>query len=113
MEKKKRKKDWHKRARRFTNIFRFIDDLIVLNDGGEFDGGNLPSRIGTSKGEWYEHVGSVLDLGIKIRNDRFYISLYDKRDDFSFYIVRMSYLCSNIPSKIFYSAFGAEIFENS
>ena len=26
-----------RRARRFSNIFRFIDDLIAINDGEEFE----------------------------------------------------------------------------
>ena len=42
-----------------------------------------------------------------------YTSLYDKRDDFPFSIVRMPYLDSNIPSKIFYSAYGAEILRSA
>ena len=48
-------------------------------------------------------------VGIKIRDKSFSISLYDKQNDFPFSIVRMSYLCSNIPTKIFYSVFGAAI----
>ena len=35
------------------------------------------------------------------------MNFYDKRDDFHFYIGRMPCLCSNIPSKLFYSPFGA------
>ena len=35
--------------------------------------------------------------------------LYDKRDHFPFSIVRMPYITSNMPSKIFYSSLGAEI----
>ena len=36
-------------------------------------------------------------------------SLFDKRDSFPFSIVRMPFLCSNIPSNMFYFSFGAEI----
>ena len=53
--------------------------------------------------------GSSLDLGIQIENNKFNIQVYDKRDVFSFSIIRISYLTSNVPSKLFYSAFGAKI----
>ena len=37
------------------------------------------------------------------------MNLYDKRDNFPFSIVRMPHLDSNIPTKMFYSSYGAEI----
>ena len=37
------------------------------------------------------------------------LTLYDKRDNFPFSIVRMPYVGSNMPSKVFYSSLGAEI----
>ena len=52
---------------------------------------------------------SFSDLGIKIRDNSFFLSFNDKRDGFPFSIFRVPYLCSNIPSKIFYSTFVAEI----
>ena len=52
---------------------------------------------------------SFLDLDIKIRNNKFVLGLYDKREHFPFSIVRMPYITSNMPSKIFYSSLGAEI----
>ena len=53
--------------------------------------------------------GCFVDLSIKIEDNRFFIRLSDKRDDFPFSIVRMPYLRRNISCDIFYSAFGAEI----
>ena len=50
-----------------------------------------------------------MDLNIKIENNKFSLSLYDKRDTFPFSIVRMPYLSSNIPSKMFYATLGAEV----
>ena len=52
---------------------------------------------------------SFLDLDISIIDNKFSVSLYDKRDGFPFSIVRMPYHSSNMPSMIFYSAIGAEI----
>ena len=51
----------------------------------------------------------ILDLDIKIRDDRYSIILYDKRNDFPFFIARTPYLYRSILSKIFYSKFGAEM----
>lgn len=60
-----------------------------------------------------ENNKSVLDLDLKIKDKKVSISLYDKRDNFLFYIVREPYLCSNIPLKIFYLALGTEIYKQS
>ena len=35
--------------------------------------------------------------------------LFDKRDDFPFFVVRMPYLDSNIPSFVFYGSFKSEV----
>ena len=35
--------------------------------------------------------------------------MYDKRDKFPFFIVRMPQFCSNIPSSIFYGSFFSEL----
>lgn len=40
---------------------------------------------------------------------KFWAKLFDKMDSFSLAVVLMLYLVSNIPSKAFYSAFGADI----
>ena len=48
-----------------------------------------------------EHT-TFLELNITIDDDIFIYMLFDKRDKFPFFIVRMPYLSSNIPSPIFY-----------
>ena len=52
---------------------------------------------------------SFFDLDIKIANKKFDLGFYDKSDSPSFPIVRMPYLWSNAPSKIFYASLGVEI----
>ena len=52
--------------------------------------------------------GSFLHLDIRVEEGQFVYKLYDKRDAFPFSIVRMPYLSSNIPKKIFYSALVGE-----
>ena len=49
-----------------------------------------------------------MDLDIKIKNGKFHFSLYDKRDQFPFPIVRMPVKSSNIPPSMVYSAIDAE-----
>ena len=98
-------------ARKFRHTFRFIDDLLAINDGGEFERSYTkiyPPELELKK----EHSGnsvSFLDLCISIKGRSFETSLYDKRDSFPFSIVRMPFKSSNIPSKIFYASIGAEI----
>ena len=101
-----------RRARRFGNTFRFIDDLNALNDGGEFERCYheiYPPEMELGKENISANAASFLDLNISIIDSKFVVSLYDKRDYFPFSIVRMPYKCSNMPSSIFYASLGAEI----
>ena len=68
-------------ARNFHLTKRFIDELCVINDGGEFE-------------------RSICDIIQK--------NLFDKRDSFPFSIARMPDLESNIPQNTFYSAIDSE-----
>ena len=59
-----------------------------------------------------EHQGmhaTFLELDINIIDNMFVYKLFDKRDSFPFFIVRMPYLDSNIPSFVFYGSFKSEI----
>ena len=51
---------------------------------------------------------SFLNLDITISDGIFVYKLFDKRDAFPFFIVRMPHLDSNIPRNIFYSALMGE-----
>ena len=100
------------KARRFSNCFRFIDDLNIFNDCGEFSqyiSEIYPKELTLNKENKCDQRASFLDLFISVENHRFIFSLYDKRDDFQFSIVRMPHSISNIPSSIFYSSVGAEV----
>ena len=99
-------------ARKFSNVFRFIDDLAALNDGGEFEKichEIYPPELQLKRENVLSTEASFLDLDIKVQGNKFSLGLYDKRDSFPFSIVRMPYSSSNMPSKIFYSSIGAEI----
>ena len=90
--------------RKFGNVFRFIDDLTAINDGG-----NISSTTWAEKGNTLPSEASVLDLDIKISNKKFSLGLHDKRESFPFSTVRMLYLLSNATSKIFYASLGTGI----
>ena len=98
------------RAKCFHSTKRFIDDLCAVNDGGEF--GKTFRDIYPPELELkVENEGteaSFLNLHIHIRDGIFVYGLYDKRDDFPFFIVRMPHRDSNIPESIFYSALVGE-----
>ena len=100
-----------RKARKFGNVFQFIDDLDAMCDDGEFERSYkeiYPIELEMKKEKGYSGA-SFLDLDIKIVNNQFTIKLFDKRDSFPFSIVRMPFLSSNMPSKIFYSSLAAEI----
>ena len=95
----------------FAGTRRFIDDLCALNDGEEFS--KRCKEIYPAELELkVEHQGnhaSFLDLDITIIDGTFVYKLYDKRDQFPFFIVRMPHKSSNIPSYIFYGAAFSEL----
>ena len=98
-------------ARKFGNVFRFIDDLNALNDDGLFEKYHkeiYPVELELKKENLVNTKATFLDLDISIVNKQFKTKLYDKRDNFSFSIVRLPFLSSNMPSKMFYSSLGAE-----
>ena len=98
------------RAMKFKNAARFIDDECNLNDGGEF--GRSYREIYPSDLELKcEHEGShatFLELDISIVDGIYVYKLYDKRDNFPFFIVRMPDYNGNIPAHVFYGSVMSE-----
>ena len=100
-----------RRARKFINACRFIDDECNLNDHGEFS--RSYQEIYPSEPQLKcQHQGThatFLELDIRIVDDNIFdYKLFDKRDDFPFSIVRMPDLSGNIPSFIFYGSIMSE-----
>ena len=96
----------------FHSIGRFIDDLCVINDKNSFFD-NFKDIYPKELELKLEHQGShatFLGLDIEIRMV-FLFKLFDKRDAFSFEIIRMPFIDSNIPSNIFYGAIFSEILQ--
>ena len=94
------------RGYKYHGVMRFIDDLCAINDEGDFGKSFLeiyPPALELK----VEHEGNhatFLDLDITIVDNRFIYKLYDKRDNFNFFIVRMPQMSSNIPSSVFYGS---------
>ena len=71
------------RAKKVCNLFKFIDDRNVINDGGKFEN-NLEVFILKS----YNSVkkiqtrGIIFNLQIKIENGKFIAGLFAKREKF-------------------------------
>ena len=106
-----RKKNNLIKARKLCNIFMFIDDLNSINYGGVFESNysNIyPEELQLGKENADKHEASFLDLNIKIKDGKFHLGLFDKRDSFPFSIVRMPVKSSNVSSSIVYSAIGSE-----
>ena len=100
------------RACKSATIFRLINDLLTMNDFGEF-ACNLeeiyPPELELNKENEGTSDVTFLDLNIETDGVKFATSLYDKRNASPFFIVRIPFLCSNIPFRMFYFSFGAEI----
>ena len=98
------------RAMKYRFATRFIDDECNLNDGGEF--GRSFHQIYPKELELKcEHSGThatFLDLEITIVDGIFVFKLFDKRNEFPFFIVRMPDLSGNIPSHVFYGSVMSE-----
>ena len=92
------------KAKKLSNNFRYLDDLLGLNDRGLF--GEACVSIYPPELTLYSRTdnGSVqadyLDMDIKIDSDGFFaVKLFDKRDAFKFKVI--NYPCmtySNVPS---------------
>ena len=96
------KKDNLQKARRFANTFRFIDDLLTINDDNLFFEAFkdiYPEELqlnleGSGDQVWFS------DLHLKKRDGHLETKLYDKRDEFPFDIVRLPFASSNILSNV-------------
>ena len=85
------KKDDNILARKFGQVFRYIDDLVALNDGQAFEMCHnqiYPAELELYKENDNNHCTNFLDLNIVIHNGFFTTKLFDKRDSFGFNITR-------------------------
>ena len=92
---------------RYKNSFRFIDDLLCINNRDSiFDINSIyPRELQISNTNSDPHRKcSFLDISIEIVGGVFIHKIYDKRRDFNFDILGLPSLRSNIPVKMLYGA---------
>ena len=95
------KKNEKKLARFFNFMFRYIDNVISLNDSrfGDLVGRIYPIELKIKETTDTNRSAPYLDLHLEIDNEgRLRKKLYHKRDDFNFPIVNFPFICSNIPA---------------
>ena len=98
--------------RKIGNIFRFIDDLIAINDENKFENHHneiYPSKLILKKENTSHIETNFLDLHFCINKGQIQTSLYDKKNSYNLSIVRFPYKSNTIPSKMFFGAISAEI----
>ena len=90
-------------ARKLSRNFRYLDDLLGLNDIGCFEQVHstiYPRELVLSCTDNVGIQANYLDLNISIENKYFRSKLYDKRNDFKFDVINFPCIkYSNIPSK--------------
>ena len=98
------------KACHFHATKRFIDYLGTLNDGDVFS--DVCKTICLPELQLkIEHSGThatFLNLDITVKDGVFIYKIFDKRDAFPFFIIRMTYIARNMPKSIFYSALVGE-----
>ena len=90
---------------RYKNSFRFIDDLLCLNNRDSiYDVNSIyPRELQISNTNEDPHKNcSFLDISIEIVDGLFFHKIYDKRRDFDFDILGLPSFRSNVPAKLIY-----------
>ena len=95
------KKKTKKPARSSNFTFRYIDDVLSLNNSrfGDFVDRIYPIALKIKDTTDTDNSASYFDLHLKIDSEGLLrTKFYDKRDDFYFPIVNFPFICSNIPT---------------
>ena len=102
------KKNEKKLARSFNFTFRYVNDVLSLNNSrfGDFVDGIYPIELEIKNTTDTDRSTSYLDLHLEIDIEgRLRTKLYDKGDDFNFPIVNFPFMCSNIPAAPAYGVY--------
>ena len=98
----------HKVALLLNNIFRYQDDCLVLNDCKQFSryfNSIYPKEMVLENTNISRVESNYLDLCITLNNSIFSYKSYDKREDYSFEVIRYPDLSGNIPVNPAYGVF--------
>ena len=101
------------RALQLNKTFRYIDDLLCVNNGNfnkhinEIYPSELILKNTTTTPSEISYLDTTLNIGEG--NGTVRISIYDKREDFNFKIVNFPYLDSNIPRNPAYGVYISQL----
>ena len=88
-------------ARAFNFTYRYIDDVLSLNNPrfAEFLPLIYPPELEIKETTNTASSASFLDIYLEFNNiGQFSTKIYDKRDDFNFKIINCPNMCSNMPA---------------
>ena len=101
------------KAIQFSKTFRYIDDLFSIKnvDFGNYISAIYPPELQLTDTSTSSTEVCYLDTHIKAggTNTPFRISIYDKRDDFTFRIVNFPHMDSNIPTNPAYGVYISQL----
>jgi hypothetical protein len=103
-------------ARSFNFTFRYIDDVLSLNNSrlGDFVDRIYPVELEIKDTTDTDRSASYLDLHLEIDSEgRLRTKLYNKRDNFNFSIVNFPFICSNIPAAPAYGIYISQLIRYS
>jgi len=103
-------------AQSFNYTFRYIDDVLSLNNKTVSNFLHLiyPVELVVKDTTDFPNSASYLDLFLEHNiNGTLTTKLYDKRDDFEFPIVNYPFLDSNIPSSPAYGVYMSQLIRYS
>ena len=89
---------------KFRHVFRYIDDITVVNDDGYFKEHYkliYPNSLKLEQVNEYDNKANVLDLNITIKDGKIDTTIYDKRDDYNFDIINFAHADSNMSKTVF------------
>ena len=92
-------------ARKFGNMFRFIDDLIAINDGNKFENHYseiYPPKLILKKENTSHTETTFLDLHLYINEGQVQTFCYGKKNSCNLNVVRFPYKSSTMPPKMFF-----------
>ena len=110
------KKNEKRLVRSFNFTFRYIGDVLSLNNSrlGDFVDRIYPNQLEIKNTTDTDRSALYLDLHLEIDSDgRLRTKLYDKRDDFNFPIVNFPFICSNIPAASVYGVYISQMIQYS
>jgi hypothetical protein len=110
------KKIEKKLTRSFNFTFRYIHDVLSLNDSkfSDFVDHIYPIKLEVKDTTDTDRSASYLDIHLEIDSEgRLRSKLYDKRDYFNFPIVNFPFICSNSPAAPAYGVYISQLLRYS